>query len=239
MNALVTGSSSGLGLAVALELASAGMPVAIADCKYAETDTDGTLNPNVGGSAIDDFHRLDLLEARIKRALREAAAVDGQLDVVVCNSHLQVFPDFDSLETEEWQTAILVDLLNAHYLLKHVPRFMAPDGMVCIVFAPPPTGSTYAQVVYAAASSAMVDMARIGSTRSRLQRVHVNIVFPWSCDSPDTSGDRPEIPIREEVAGDKSPYASVVAAIMQIAQGGPLWRPGTAFKAGPHRVECY
>lgn len=108
--ALVTGASSGIGLAVARALAEAGASVAVnyaAQRKPAEALAREIAE--AGGRAF--AVRADVSdEAAVEAMFRETAAHFGRLDILVANAGLQRDAAFKDMSLADWQRVIEVNL---------------------------------------------------------------------------------------------------------------------------------
>jgi 3-oxoacyl-[acyl-carrier protein] reductase len=105
--AIVTGSSRGIGLAIASELAREGAAVAICGRNATEVDAAVASIVSAGGTAFGSV--VDVADAEGYRSwLDDATARLGGLDVFVANASAMVTDDSES----SWQQAFSVDLLH-------------------------------------------------------------------------------------------------------------------------------
>jgi len=101
--ALVTGSSGGLGLAIAQALASAGCRVALHGIEAQGAD----------GAA--DYHQADLRDpAAIESMMREV----GRVDILVNNAVVRHAAPVDRLPVEKWNESIAVNLSAAFHTIR-------------------------------------------------------------------------------------------------------------------------
>ena len=117
--ALVTGASSGIGRAIAIEFAREGANVAILDVreapkrgKYHEQNVTTTTAHEVEqlGSAAQ-FHEVDVADAgQLDRAIEATAGKFGSLDILVNNAGVHVPAGFEELPVKEWDRIIAVNL---------------------------------------------------------------------------------------------------------------------------------
>lgn len=116
--AIVTGSGSGIGKAIALALGQAGADVVVADVD--EPGGQATVNAleAVGRKAF--FHRTDVARApEAKRVVEAALDRFGRLDVLVNNAGVQHVAPIQDFPEEKWDLVVGVMLTGAFLLSKY------------------------------------------------------------------------------------------------------------------------
>lgn len=108
--AIVTGAESGIGKAIAIEMAGEGANVVvnyIADAGEAQKVADAA--KNAGGEAITvkaDVSKED----QVQEMFRKTIETFGRLDILVNNAGIQMDAAIDEMSLEEWQKVIDVNL---------------------------------------------------------------------------------------------------------------------------------
>jgi glucose 1-dehydrogenase len=126
--ALVTGSSSGIGAAVAVALAAHGAAVVVNYSHDADgaNDTVKTIT-DAGGTAI--AIQADVSdEADLQDMFRQAIEHFGTLHIVVANSGIQVDAPFLEMTLEQWQKVINVNLTGQFLTLREAAREFVRRG---------------------------------------------------------------------------------------------------------------
>jgi len=182
--ALVTGASSGIGLATARRFVSEGAYVFITGRRDAElTAAARQIERNVTAVPGDVSKPADLdhLFAQIKRQ-------KGRLDVLFANAGVAKYAPLGTI-TEEFYGSIFD--INVKGLLFTVQKALPlmPDGASIILNASI-VGSKGlpANSVYAATKAAVRSFARTWTTDLKARRIRVNAVSPGSIDTPGLNG---------------------------------------------------
>ena len=126
-SALVTGSTSGIGLGIARRFAAAGMNVVLngfGDSKEIEALRNALMREHGVEVLYDDadMTRPDTIEAMMARALD----VFGDIDVLVNNAGIQHVAPIDEFPPDKWDAIIAVNLVSAFHTTRLVlPRMKA------------------------------------------------------------------------------------------------------------------
>ena len=127
--ALVTGASSGIGEAAAIELASHGAAVALA-ARRTDRLTELAAKIRADGGTAAVFTADVTLEEEAQALVEQTVAELGRLDTLINNAGVMLLGPVQDAPTEEWRRMVNVNLLGllycAHAALPHLLR--AADG---------------------------------------------------------------------------------------------------------------
>lgn len=137
--ALVTGSATGIGLAVAERFADEGARVIIAD-----RDADAAASAAASLGALARPEVMDIAdEASVEKAFAVLSAQGWTPDVVVANAGVQLIGQdapAAELDLDVWKRTIDVNLTGTFLTVKHAVRAMLPRGGGSIIITGSPTG---------------------------------------------------------------------------------------------------
>lgn len=209
--AVVTGSSRGIGRAIALALASTGHDVAVAYRNRADAAHGVVAEIEERGRRAVAY-RLDVSNFGQARAVLDAAESDlGPLRVLVNNAGVLSQKPYDTLTEDDWRATLAVNLEGAFFCAKEaIPRIRAAGGgrIVNIASSGGQLGGTLA-MHYAASKAGIIgltkSLARVGAPD-----VLVNCVSPGLIETEMTA---------DEIASEAG--AAKIASI-------PLGRVGSA-----------
>ena len=167
--ALVTGSSRGIGRAIATSLARAGAAVAI----HGRTRTDQllqTADELRAGGAIVFVTTGDLEEpATAAGIVDEAASALGRLDILVNNAGTVTPMAADDMTLEAWTRVIQVNLTSAFFCAQAAARHMRRNGYGRIV-----------NVSSQAAEAAIPTYAHYGASKAGLNLLAKQLAVEWA-----------------------------------------------------------
>jgi glucose 1-dehydrogenase len=128
--AIVTGSSSGIGHAVAAALAAAGADVLINFSSHDPSEAESVAEEirSAGGKAIT--HRADVsAEDEVQAMFRHALDEFGSLDILVNNAGIQRDAPLDEMTLDQWNKVIGVNLTGQFLCSREAVRIFKRQGV--------------------------------------------------------------------------------------------------------------
>ncbi|MEV7545957.1 SDR family oxidoreductase [Streptomyces sp. NPDC089915] len=182
--ALVTGSSSGIGAAVAERLAAEGIRVVVNSARSAEAGRE--LAARLPDAVYVQGDVSDAEDAR--RIVRTAIDAYGRLDVLVNNAGVTRFIPLDDLEAADaraWREIFDVNVVGAWQMITAaVPHLRASGaGSVVNISSVSATRALGSSVPYAVSKAAVNHMTRLLASQLG-PSVRVNAVAPGLIDTP-------------------------------------------------------
>lgn len=235
---LVTGSSRGIGRAVALRLAQAGYDLVL-HCR-SRRDEAAAVQADIHAlgrqARVLQFDIAD--RAACAAALEADLAEHGAYYGVVCNAGLTRDGAFPALTGEDWDQVLRTNLDGfynvLHPLVMPMIRRRAPGRIVCITSVSGLIGNR-GQVNYSASKAGVIGAAKALALELAKRRITVNCVAPGLIDTDMAHADLPleeilaAIPMQrmgtpEEVAGAvqflMSPEAGYITRQVLAVNGG-------------------
>ena len=223
---LVTGSSRGIGRAIALRLAQAGYDLALhCRAKRDEAEAVRAEIERMGRDArVLQFDIADRAACRV--ALEADVEQYGAPYGVVCNAGLARDGAFPALSEEDWDQVLRTNL-DGFYNVLHplaIPmiRRRAPGRIVCITSVSGLVGNR-GQVNYSASKAGVIGAAKALAVELAKRRITVNCVAPGLIDTDMLDA---EVPVEEilkaipaQRAGTPEEVAAAVAFLMSPEAG--------------------
>jgi NAD(P)-dependent dehydrogenase (short-subunit alcohol dehydrogenase family) len=176
--ALVTGGTSGIGLAVAGAFADAGARVTVGGRRPEGEE--------IARGAGCEFIRLDVADEESVRAALET--VPGPLDVLVLNAGVAQPPTtLGGLDSGAARDVVETNLLGAFWGLKHAPDHMADGGSIVLTSSISAITGTSFEGLYGATKAGVSALARSGAIDLGPRGIRVNAVQPgptWTDMNP-------------------------------------------------------
>jgi len=193
-NALVTGGSKGLGLAMARALAQAGASVAIAARHAGELEAalpailDGTVAR--GAWLVADMAHRDEVEG----LARKAALALGPIDILVNNAGINRVSPIDAVRDADWDEVLAVNLTAPMILSRALAGPMKQRGWGRIIHI----SSVFGQVsrggrnAYSASKAGLIGLTHSMALELAPHGVTVNAILPGPFETPMTDSMHPD-----------------------------------------------
>lgn len=212
---LVTGATSGIGRAVAVQMGREGGCVAVLGREIAEGKEVVSEIKAAGGDAI--FIRADVgRDASLQAAVQKILDAWGRVDVLVSNAAMMTFKPLLKLDPKEWDEVINVNLRALFRLtqlcLPHMKR-----GAIVAVSSVHAHQTTPNVVPYAASKGAVEAFVRGLSLEIPHTHARINAVAPGAVDTPMLWSNPNVKSGKEKITGQVGTPNELAAAICFMA----------------------
>jgi len=178
--ALVTGGSTGIGLATAKEFVSEGAYVFMTGRRESELNAAvKELGSNVTAvqgdvSKLDD---LDRLFAQIKQE-------KGKLDIVFANAGIAKYAPLGQRSEELFDSIFDINVKGTFFTVQKALPLLSDGGAIIVTSSVVGSKGLSSNSVYSATKAALRSFARTWTTDLKLRRIRVNAVSPGTIDTP-------------------------------------------------------
>jgi 3-hydroxybutyrate dehydrogenase len=179
--ALVTGSTSGIGLGIACRLAAAGANVVLngfgdAEAPKAEVSAAG----NAHGVKVG-YHGADMSKpAEIEAMVAYAAREFGGVDILVNNAGIQHVANVEDFPVERWDAIIAINLSSAFHAMRlAIPTMRAKNwGRIINIASAHGLVASAGKSAYVAAKHGIVGLTKASALELATTGVTVNAICP-------------------------------------------------------------
>jgi 3-oxoacyl-[acyl-carrier protein] reductase len=194
---LVTGSSRGIGRAIALNLADAGYDIVV-HCRSRREEAEAVATEVAGKGRTARVIQFDIADRAASAAALEAdVAEHGAYYGVVCNAGLTRDGAFPALSSEDWDQVLRTNLDGfynvLHPLVMPMIRRRKPGRIVCITSVSGMIGNR-GQVNYSASKAGVIGAAKALAVELAKRKITVNCVAPGLIDTDMLD---PEVPVEQ------------------------------------------
>jgi 3-oxoacyl-[acyl-carrier protein] reductase len=194
---LITGSSRGIGRAIALNLADAGYDIVV-HCRSRREEADAVVAEIVAKGRTARVMQFDIADRAASAAALEADVGEhGAYYGVVCNAGLTRDGAFPGLTSEDWDQVLRTNLDGfynvLHPLVMPMIRRRKPGRIVCITSVSGIIGNR-GQVNYSASKAGVIGAAKALAVELAKRKITVNCVAPGLIDTDMLD---PEVPVEQ------------------------------------------
>lgn len=182
--ALITGGTTGIGLASAQEFAAQGAKVFITGRRHAELDAAVAA---IGDNAIgirSDVSKLDDLD----RVYADIAAKAGHLDIVFANAGGGDMQPHGSITEEHFDRIFSINVKGLLFTVQKALPLMKDGGSVILTSSTTSIQGTENFSVYSASKAAVRNFARSWLLDLKARRIRVNALSPGPVRTPGLGG---------------------------------------------------
>jgi NAD(P)-dependent dehydrogenase (short-subunit alcohol dehydrogenase family) len=181
----VTGGSSGVGKACALEAASEGAHVVVAD--LASADPEPLMKEIESFGVASHFVKLDISSAdSVRAAITETVQKFGRLDVALNNAGIGgPYSGIHEMDEAVWRQIIAVNLTGQFYCVKcELQQFLRQGGGVIVNMAfYAGLEAEYGLTSYTAAKHGVLGLTQNIATQYAQQNIRANAICPYYVDT--------------------------------------------------------
>jgi len=217
---LVTGSSRGVGRAIALRLARDGFAVTV-HCRRGQLEAENVIREIEAAGGAADLLMFDVSDREVARQALEAMVdAKGAYYGIVCNAGITRDNAFPALSGEDWDCVIDTSLGGffnvVHPLIMPLVRLKNSGRIVTLASVSGITGNR-GQVNYSAAKAGLIGATKALAVELASRRITVNCVAPGLIETDMTS----DLPVAEALKmvpmnrfGQADEVAAAVAFLM-------------------------
>ena len=206
--AIVTGSGSGLGKAMAKRLAEEGASVVVADINAEAVATVVGELEKAGRTAVG--FTVDVRDrSQLKELMATTAGKFGRIDILVNNAGVTRHRPFLAMNDEDWNIVLAVDLKGVFFCVQAVAEYMIKQRCGKIVnissasgnggASHATAGSIAGNANYAAAKAGVIQLTKTLAAELGPHGINVNSVAPGFILTPMTSTSRTPQEVEEHI----------------------------------------
>lgn len=219
--AVVTGSTSGIGLGIARALAQAGANIVVNGFGDAKTIAD--VQAQLASLGVQTmYHGADLSKpAQIEDLVRGAESKFGRIDILVNNAGIQHVANIEDFPVEKWDAVIAINLSAAFHAIRlALPKMKQANwGRIVNIASAHGLVASTQKVAYVAAKHGIVGLTKVVALETATTGVTCNAICPGWVLTPlvqkqiDDRAAREHIPVetaKRELLAEKQPSLEFV-----------------------------
>lgn len=189
---MITGAASELGCALALAFGKAGASVAANDLNPDALRKTVRLIEKQGGIVMA-FPADVAKESNARRLVAETVEVYGSLDILVNNASLMPASPLFSMDPQEWQRIMDVNLNAPFWLIQAAAGPMRAGGggvVLNIATGEAPTASPHGRAAYFASKAGLIALTRAAASEAMIDGVRIHALCPSARAGAEEDPDR-------------------------------------------------
>jgi 3-hydroxybutyrate dehydrogenase len=219
--ALVTGSTSGIGLAMARALAAQGANIVVNG--FGDADTIRAVEDELQGHGVKTmYHGADMSKpAEIEQMVRAAESTFGRIDVLVNNAGIQHVAPIDEFPVDRWDAIIAINLSSAFHTIRlALPKMKQANwGRIINVASVHGLVASVEKSAYIAAKHGVVGLTKTVALETAPTGITCNAICPgWvltplvqkQVDARAVRDDLSEEDAKKSLLGEKQPSMQFV-----------------------------
>jgi NAD(P)-dependent dehydrogenase (short-subunit alcohol dehydrogenase family) len=192
--AVITGGSSGIGLAMAQRFAIEGAHVIIAGRRQSELDEAvkriGEKATGVQGD-MSKLADLDRLYATVKQQ-------KGQIDILFANAVIGEFSPLEKISEQHFDKTFDVNVKGVLFTVRKALPLFKEGGSIILSSSTNATKAMNGTTVYSASKAAVRSFARTWTLELKQRKIRVNAISPGPIDTPGLSAGFSALGVSEE-----------------------------------------
>lgn len=185
--ALVTGSTSGIGKAIAVELAKAGCDIMLNG--FGETAEIATQMEELTAAhgVTVRHHGADMaVPAEIESCIAETVETFGGIDILVNNAGIQVVSPLEDFPPEEWDRVIAINLSHAFHTTRLALPHMRKSGWGRIINMSSAHGlvGNLHRAAYISAKHGLMGLTKVTALETATENITCNAICPGMVKTP-------------------------------------------------------
>jgi NAD(P)-dependent dehydrogenase (short-subunit alcohol dehydrogenase family) len=201
--AVITGGSSGIGLATAKRFVEEGAYVFIAGRRQAELDKAvNDIGKNIAGVQADVANTAD-----IDRLYKEVAAKKGKIDVIVASAGMVEMVPTVAVTPEHFDKTFDTNAKGAYFTVQKALPIMNDGGSIILIGSGVWMKGYPAYSTYAATKAALRSFVRSWTTELKDRKIRANVISPGVVETPIIDG---QFPNKEAADGAREWFKSII-----------------------------